>query len=270
MACEYDQHTSEYNSECDSFPCYLPWRTCNTVLFLQLCVLIMTHQVCLSLEVCRYISRLNRWKMCKSTSKVSSLPLSMQKWSSTPLSMQSVHLWVTPGTGIRQLFESWSVPNLWMLTTICIWWETWCQEVLETGCLCNMSWRTCNTVLFLQLCVLIMTHQVCLSLEVCRYISRLNRWKMCKSTSKVSSLPLSMQKWSSTPLSMQSVHLWVTPGTGIRQLFESWSVPNLWMLTTICIWWETWCQEDLETACLCNMSWGLVETEHGTWETKIK
>ena len=56
MACEYDQHTSEYNSECDSFPWYLPWRTCNTVLFLQLCVLIMTHQVCLSLEVCRYIS----------------------------------------------------------------------------------------------------------------------------------------------------------------------------------------------------------------------
>ena len=56
MACEYDQHTSEYNSECDSFPCYLPWRTCNTVLFLQLCVLIGTRQVCLSLEVCRYIS----------------------------------------------------------------------------------------------------------------------------------------------------------------------------------------------------------------------
>ena len=145
MACEYDQHTSEYNSECDSFPCYLPWRTCNTVLFLQLCVLIMTHQVCLSLEVCRYISRLNRWKMCKSTSKVSSLPLSLQKWSSTPLSMQSVHLWVTPGTGIRQLFESWSVPNLWMLTTICIWWETWCQEDLETACLCNMSWGLVET-----------------------------------------------------------------------------------------------------------------------------
>ena len=140
MACEYDQHTSEYNSECDSFPWCLPWRTCNTVLFLQLCVLIGTQQVCLSLEVCRYISirhvsidercakYIKGFKFATEYAKVVKYAIEYAKRSSMG------HSW----NGGHQLFESWSVPNLWMLTTS-IWWGTWCPEVLATAGLCNMS-----------------------------------------------------------------------------------------------------------------------------------
>ena len=105
--------------------------------------------------------------------------------------------------------------------------------------------------------------------------------------------PLSLQKCSSTPFSLQSVHLWVTPGRGETSI--------IWMLTTlfasrqhwfnmICMqttliehyleadnidsilfgsrqhWLKTWCPKVPATACLCNMSWGLVGTEHGTWK----
>ena len=41
--------------------------------------------------------------------------------------------------------------------------------------------------------------------------------------------------------------------------------PVLWSGPNHCIiWWETWCREVGATACLCNMSWGLAGTEHGT------